>query len=103
MDLAVLKPLCSLMIASDLLRREIAVRETVMTRMNLRKRTHQPLRHALCVAAILLLGNSAAVHAQGLVQGPGCAVYVTRGIGMTVLPIRFGVPPEIAVHELKRA
>ena len=68
-DLAVLKPLCSLMIASDLLRREIAVRETVMTRMNLRKRTHQPLRHALCVAAILLLGNSAAVHAQGLVQG----------------------------------
>jgi hypothetical protein len=57
------------MIASDLLRREIALRETVMTRMNLRKRTHQPLRRALCVAAVLLLGNSAAVHAQGLVQG----------------------------------
>ena len=40
-----------------------------MTRMNLPKRTHRPLRHVLCVAAVLLLGNSAAVHAQGLVQG----------------------------------
>lgn len=40
-----------------------------MTRMNLPKRTHRPLRHVLCAAAVLLLGNSAAVHAQGLVQG----------------------------------
>lgn len=40
-----------------------------MTGMNLPKRTHRPLRHTLCVAAVLLLGNSAAVHAQGLVQG----------------------------------
>jgi hypothetical protein len=37
--------------------------------MNLPKRTHRPLRHVLCVAAVMLLGNSAAVHAQGLVQG----------------------------------
>jgi hypothetical protein len=41
----------------------------MMTRMNLPKRTHRPLRHVLCAAAVLLLGNSAAVHAQGLVQG----------------------------------
>ncbi len=40
-----------------------------MTGMNLPKRAHRPLRHVLCVAAVLLLGNSAAVHAQGLVQG----------------------------------
>lgn len=32
-------------------------------------RLHAPLRRALCIAAVLLLGNSAALHAQGLVQG----------------------------------
>lgn len=42
-------------------------------------------------------------YAQGLVDGPGCKVFITRGIGMTVLPIRIGVPPEIALHELRRA
>jgi hypothetical protein len=57
------------MIASDLLRREIAAREVLMTDMNLPKRAYRPLRPALCVAAVLLLGNSAAVQAQGLVQG----------------------------------
>jgi predicted MPP superfamily phosphohydrolase len=42
-------------------------------------------------------------YAQGLVQGPACKVYISRGIGMTVLPVRFGVPPEIAVHTFTRA
>lgn len=40
-----------------------------MTGLNLRKRTRAPLQHALCLAAVLLLGNSATLHAQGLVQG----------------------------------
>jgi uncharacterized protein len=39
-------------------------------------------------------------YAQGLVSGPFCPVYISRGIGVTVLPLRFGVPPEIAVFEL---
>ena len=39
-------------------------------------------------------------YARGLVQGPICPVYVSRGIGTTMLPLRFGVPPEIALIEL---
>jgi predicted MPP superfamily phosphohydrolase len=42
-------------------------------------------------------------YAEGLVAGPACPVFVCRGIGMTVLPVRFAVPPEIAVIELRRA
>jgi hypothetical protein len=68
-DLPASKPLWLSVIASDLLRREITVREVLMTEMNLPKRTRRPLRPALCVAVVLLLGNSAVVYAQGLVQG----------------------------------
>jgi predicted MPP superfamily phosphohydrolase len=39
-------------------------------------------------------------YAKGLVRGPVCPVYVSRGLGMTVMPIRVGVRPEIAVIEL---
>lgn len=40
-------------------------------------------------------------YARGLVEGPVCPVFVCRGIGMTVLPLRFGAFPEIAVLELR--
>jgi len=40
-------------------------------------------------------------YAQGLVAGPLCPVYVSRGLGMTVMPIRVGVRPEIAVIDLR--
>jgi hypothetical protein len=40
-------------------------------------------------------------YASGLVDGPACPVYVSRGLGMTAMPIRFGVRPEIAVIELR--
>jgi predicted MPP superfamily phosphohydrolase len=42
-------------------------------------------------------------YAQGLVQGPVCPVFVSRGLGTTILPMRFCVPPEIAVIELTGA
>ncbi len=42
-------------------------------------------------------------YASGLVQGPGCPVFISRGIGLSGLPIRFGVPPEIVVMELTKA
>lgn len=42
-------------------------------------------------------------YAQGLVRGPVCPVFVCRGIGVSMLPLRAGVPPEIAVLELRRA
>lgn len=34
-------------------------------------------------------------YAVGLAQGPACRVLVTRGVGMSLVPIRFLVPPEI--------
>jgi predicted MPP superfamily phosphohydrolase len=40
-------------------------------------------------------------YARGLVQGPTCPVFVCRGLGHTVLPVRVGVRPEMAVIELE--
>lgn len=40
-------------------------------------------------------------YVRGLVQGPACPVYISRGLGMAMLPPRFGSVPEIAVMELK--
>ena len=42
-------------------------------------------------------------YARGLVQGPVCPVFISRGLGHTVLPVRIGVRPEMAVMELTRA
>jgi len=40
--------------------------------------------------------------ASGLHQVGGTQLYVSRGIGMTTLPIRFACPPELAVLELEK-
>jgi predicted MPP superfamily phosphohydrolase len=42
-------------------------------------------------------------YAQGIVQGPVCPVFISRGIGVSMLPLRFGVAPEIAILELRTA
>jgi uncharacterized protein len=42
-------------------------------------------------------------YAYGSVRGPVCDVYVCSGIGTSILPMRFEVPPEIAVIELRCA
>jgi predicted MPP superfamily phosphohydrolase len=42
-------------------------------------------------------------YAKGLVQSPTCPVFISKGLGMTVMPIRLGVRPEIAVIELRSA
>lgn len=39
-------------------------------------------------------------HAKGLVAEDGKAMFVSSGIGTSVLPIRFNVPPEISVLQL---
>ena len=41
-------------------------------------------------------------YAGGWVDGPEWPVIVSRGVGMTVMPIRFRVPPEIGVITLRR-
>lgn len=42
-------------------------------------------------------------YAAGLVRGPACRVLISRGVGMSILPLRFGVPPEIVEITLTRA
>lgn len=42
-------------------------------------------------------------YTKGLVQGPACPVFISKGLGMTVIPVRLGVRPEIAVVELRCA
>lgn len=41
-------------------------------------------------------------YAVGLVQGPACRVLISRGVGMSLVPIRFLVPPEIVEITLVR-
>lgn len=59
-------------------------------------RTPQPVRRF--AEAIASLGQK---YVRGLIQGRPCPVYISRGLGMAMLPLRFGVVPEIAVIELK--
>ncbi len=42
-------------------------------------------------------------YAGGLVQGPHCRVLVSRGVGMSIFPMRLGVPPELVEITLTRA
>ena len=42
-------------------------------------------------------------YAEGLVRGPHCPVYISRGIGMVYLPIRLNCRPELPVLTLRRA
>jgi predicted MPP superfamily phosphohydrolase len=35
----------------------------------------------------------------GWYETPSCRLYVSRGVGMSILPIRFGARPEVAVFE----
>lgn len=41
-------------------------------------------------------------YAYGLVDGPSCPVVVSSGVGVSMLPVRFGVPPEIVEITLDR-
>lgn len=42
-------------------------------------------------------------YARGLVFGPQCPVYISRGIGTAGVPLRLGADPEIAVFDLVSA
>lgn len=55
------------------------------------------------VGTPLVPSNYGSKYAGGLVQGPRFPVVVSRGIGMSLLPVRFGVPPEIVEVTLTRA
>ncbi len=42
-------------------------------------------------------------YACGLVQGPACRVLISRGVGISLVPFRFLVPPEVVEITLTRA
>jgi len=42
-------------------------------------------------------------YAGGLLKGPGFPVLVSRGVGMSICPVRIGVPPELVEITLTRA
>lgn len=42
-------------------------------------------------------------YAEGLVPGPRCRVFVSRGLGMVQIPVRFNCPPELPLLTLRRA
>ena len=41
-------------------------------------------------------------YVQGLRQGPVARVFVTRGVGTTGLPVRFGCAPEVVFLTLRQ-
>ncbi len=50
--------------------------------------------------AVLLPSDYGTKYAGGLVSGPGWPVIVSRGLGTTVAPVRFLVPPEVGMITL---
>jgi uncharacterized protein len=40
-------------------------------------------------------------YAHGLVEAPATKVYVSKGLGLTALPMRFNCPPELTLITLK--
>ncbi|MCD4823627.1 MAG: metallophosphoesterase [Phycisphaerae bacterium] len=41
-------------------------------------------------------------YAEGLVQGPRCPVFISRGLGMVKFPVRFNCRPELPLITLRR-
>ena len=39
-------------------------------------------------------------YSAGFYQAPGCKLYVSKGLGTSILPVRLGAKPEIAVFDL---
>ena len=54
------------------------------------------------VGALVTASQFGQKYVQGLRQGPSARVFVTRGVGTTGMPIRFGCPPEVALITLRR-
>lgn len=54
------------------------------------------------IGAPVTLSSYGQKYASGLVQGPRCPVVVSRGIGMSFLPVRIGVRPEVVEVTLSR-
>lgn len=53
--------------------------------------------------AASLLSRYGDKYAAGLVRGPACPVLISRGVGISLVPFRFLVPPEVVEITLTRA
>jgi predicted MPP superfamily phosphohydrolase len=42
-------------------------------------------------------------YVEGIVQGPFCPVLISRGVGTSIVPVRFNVPPEVVDLTLVRS
>lgn len=51
------------------------------------------------VGAMVTYSSFGQKYLHGLVHGPACPVFVCAGVGMSKMPVRIGVPPEIAVFD----
>ena len=52
------------------------------------------------IGAPLVPSSHGPKYAGGMCRGPRCDVLVSRGAGMSILPLRFRVPPEISLITL---
>ena len=40
-------------------------------------------------------------YVSGLIEGPGFPIYISRGLGMTGIPLRIGADPELPIITLR--
>jgi predicted MPP superfamily phosphohydrolase len=53
------------------------------------------------VGALITPGRAPRRHAHGLIREDGKTMVVTGGVGTSIIPVRFNMPPEIMLIELK--
>lgn len=70
-------------------------------RLFLAGHTHGGQINLPIVGPPLIPSNYGQKYAKGFVRDPDVDVFVTSGIGTSILPFRFGVPPEIAVLDVR--
>lgn len=59
--------------------------------------THGGQVYLPVVGALITPGRAPRRHAYGLIQEDGRVMYVSAGIGTSIIPIRLNMPPEIAI------
>jgi predicted MPP superfamily phosphohydrolase len=74
---------------------ETCVRSSHRVDLMLAGHTHGGQVRLPLLGSIVSLSAYGEKYRIGLVQGPHCLVIISAGVGMTVLPLRVGVPPEI--------
>jgi uncharacterized protein len=63
--------------------------------------THGGQIHLPFVGPLTTMSRAPLRHAHGLVHEDGKTMYVTSGIGTSILPVRFNMPPEIVLITLR--